>query len=73
MKDSGTFKVQYQNLDRTLRLGTIQRTSEILLKGAFFYQDGTCFGEETIRNFGHEIQAFAITMHTNQKNLTLVL
>ena len=36
MKERGTFKVHYQNLDRTLRLGTIQRTSEILLKGAFF-------------------------------------
>lgn len=37
MKERGTFKVHYQNLDRTLRLGTIQRTSEILLKGAFFF------------------------------------
>lgn len=73
MKERGTFKVHYQNLDRTLRLGTTQRTSEILLKGAFFYQDGTCFGGETIRNFAHEIQAFTITLHTNQKNLTLVL
>lgn len=62
MKERGIFKVHCQNLDRTLRLGTTQRTSEILLKWAFLIKMEPALVEKQLE-----------TLHTNQKNLTLVL